>query len=159
MYQSLELPREKWTEAEDLWLLHYGQHIPEMMPGARHTLDALQNARYSLGIVTSGNQSRVRREVDGLGLSQAFQVLVCNEDVVHQKPHPEGLETAISRLNKRHDACCYVGDSPEDMEMGKRAGIVTIGIHGRYPNSTKIVDSRPDFFFESIYQLVEHQRQ
>jgi len=156
MYQSLALPKEKWTEAEDLWLLHYGQQIPEMMPGARRTLDALHHARYNLGIVTSGNQSRVRRELDGLGLAQLFQAVVCDEDVIHKKPHPEGLETAMSRINKRRDACCYVGDSREDVEMGRRAGILTIGIRGRYPNSGNIVDSHPDFFFESISQLMGH---
>jgi HAD superfamily hydrolase (TIGR01509 family) len=155
MYRSLELPRDKWTQAEDLWLFHYGQQIPEMMPGARQTLDALHQARYSLGVVTSGNRSRVRREVDGLGLAQLFQVVVCDEDVIHKKPHPEGLETAMSQINKRCNACCYVGDSPQDVEMGKRAGIVTIGICGRYPNSQKILAAEPDFWLASISELID----
>ena len=156
MYQSLRLPQEKWADAEDLWLLHYGQGLPNMMPGARHAVDELHGARYSLGIVTSGTQIRVRREIEGLGLAEAFRVVVCNEDVRRRKPHPEGLETAMSRINKRCDVCCYVGDSPEDVEMGKRAGVQTIGIRGRYPKSGKIADSHPDLFFESFFELLDH---
>jgi len=156
MFRSVRLPPERWLETEDLWLRHYGQEIPEMLPGARQTLMGFTRAGYNLGIVTSGSRSRVRRELSSLGLAGAFQVVVCSEDVVNRKPHPEGLETAMSRIRKLREFCCYVGDSPEDVEMSKRAGIRAIGILSQYPNSKKILHSDPDLVLESISDLLPH---
>jgi HAD superfamily hydrolase (TIGR01549 family) len=156
MYQMLQLPVDKWQEAEDLWLHYYGLQASEMVCGARQALNELSGAGYSLGIVTSGSQLRVQCEIEKFGLAEVFRAVVCNEDVTNKKPHPEGLETAMSRMGKRHKVCCYVGDCPEDVEMGKRAGVLTIGICGRYPNSRNVKNSNPDFYFESILQLLEH---
>ena len=76
---------------------------------------------YRLGVVSSGTEGRVAREVNELGLESIFEVMVCNEQMEKQKPHPEGLETALRLLGCSSDESCYVGDSSEDIEMGKRA--------------------------------------
>lgn len=156
MFRALKLPKEKWQEAEDLWTRYYGQEAPALVQGGQSVLSELSRRGYCLGIVTSGSYSRVWREITALGLADAFQILICNEDVVNKKPHPEGLEKAMIRMDKRPEACCYVGDSADDMEMGKRAGIRTIGIVSRYPGSKKLLSVRPDFCFESITQLLNH---
>lgn len=155
MYRALGLPEDRWPEAEELWLRHYGESIPPLLPGARQALDQFTHAGYALGIVTSGNQSRVLREINGLDLAAFFQVVICCEDVVNKKPHPEGLEIAMTRMNKRCEECCYAGDCPEDVEMGKRAGILTIGIRSGYPNSKRITDANPDLCFDSVIQLTQ----
>jgi HAD superfamily hydrolase (TIGR01549 family) len=156
MYRAIRLPEEKWQEAEDLWTRYYGQEPPELVQGGQSVLSELSRRGYSLGIVTSGSYARVWREITALGLTDAFRILVCNEDVVNKKPHPEGLEQAMLRMDKRPEICCYVGDSLDDMEMGKRAGIRTIGIISHYPGSDKIRSARPDLCFESIIQLLNH---
>jgi phosphoglycolate phosphatase-like HAD superfamily hydrolase len=101
---------------------------------------------------------RVLRELKTLGLDDVFGTVVCNEDVVYKKPHPEGLLLAMRRLDKRPEICCYVGDSPADMEMSKRAGMQTIGIRSGYPSSKKLRGTNPDFCFDSIAQLLLHFR-
>jgi HAD superfamily hydrolase (TIGR01509 family) len=156
MYQTLQLPEEKWQEADDLWLMHYGKETPDLVPGVRPAVMELRRRGYVLGIVTSGSQSRVGRELDAIGMSENFRTVVCNEDVVNKKPHPEGLHRAMNHMGKRPEACCYVGDSPHDMEMGKRANIRTIGILSRYPSSKKLSSAHPDFCFDSVTQLLGH---
>ena len=89
-------------------------------------------------------------------LSDIFTTVVCNEDVVHKKPHPEGLLTAMRHLGKEPEVCCYVGDSPDDIEMGRRAKVRTIGIPGSYPNSQRIRNAMPDDCFDSLVQLLAH---
>ena len=79
-----------------------------------------------LGIVTGANRDRIRVEFQRLGL--AFPAIVCHEDVEQRKPHPEGITQALALLNTGTEACCFVGDAPEDIEMGKRAGVFTIGV-------------------------------
>jgi HAD superfamily hydrolase (TIGR01509 family) len=156
MYQALKLPEDKWQAADDLWLHHYAHMSAPLVPDGLYVLKELHNRGYCLGIVTSGSQGRVRRELDRFDLSDIFKTVVCNEDVLHKKPQPEGLIVALKNLGKEPQFCCYVGDSPEDIEMGRQAGVQTIGIPGGYPNSKTLPNANPDFCFDSILQLLAH---
>ena len=156
MYRALQLPEHRWQEADALWIRHYGQTTAPLVEGGRDALDELIYRGYCLGIVTSGSRIRVARELKTLGLEEIFGTVVCNEDVVNKKPHPEGLQLAMKHLDKRPEICCYVGDSPVDVEMGKRAGMQTIGILSGYPSSKALPSTHPDFCFESITQLLLH---
>jgi HAD superfamily hydrolase (TIGR01509 family) len=156
MYEALNLPQDKWKEAEDRWILHYGQEAASLVPGGWETLNELWRRGYSLGIVSSGNQSRVRREINAHELASVFKTVICFEDVVHKKPHPEGLELARKQMGKRAEDCCYVGDSCHDIEMGKRANMCTIAIRSQYPGGSELLSACPDFYFDRIAQLLEH---
>src|SRR5512141_842316 len=101
MYEHLQLPRERWPEADQLWLDHYAEEAPQLLSGARAALRELAEHPYALGIVTSGTRSRVLREIREHDLSEVFDIVVCSEDVVNKKPHPEGLEFALEKLRKQ----------------------------------------------------------
>jgi HAD superfamily hydrolase (TIGR01509 family) len=149
------LPIEKWVEAENLWTRYYGEDIPDMVPGAYEVLNSLHQQGYGLGIVSSGMGMRVRHELDTCGVAELFEVVICGEDVHHPKPHPEGLETAMKSMDRAPEACCYVGDNPDDVEMGQRAQVRTIGIPSRYPGSEKLITLRPDLVLQSIRDLLQ----
>ena len=74
----------------------------------------------------------------------------------NKKPHPEGLETAMRALGCASAATCYIGDSPEDIEMGKRAKVFTVGVRSDYPTSWKLKSHNPDIFLESLSDLLSH---
>jgi HAD superfamily hydrolase (TIGR01509 family) len=154
MYVDLGLPPERWKEADNLWLQHYGSEVPRPMPGIVGVLEDLVGRNYVLGIVTNGTRERVLREIDDLELRHVFRIVVCHEDVVNRKPHPEGLELAIRRMQKSPGVCCYVGDSPDDIAMGRSAGVLTVGIMGRYPTGRKLLDANPDRCFNSLEQFL-----
>lgn len=156
MYEALELPADQWGKADELWLLHYGNaQSPVLLPGVRNALDRLVSRGATLGIVTNGDRARVSREIELLGLTDIFKVLVCGDDVAQRKPHPEGLLLAMERLGKKPEVCCYVGDCPEDIEMGKRGGVVTVAIPGLYPVNTQLREAGPDLWCESIDQFLQ----
>ena len=50
----------------------------------------------------------------------------------------------------------YVGDSPEDIEMGKRANMLTVGVRSDYPTSWKLESQRPNIFLKSFAELLQH---
>jgi phosphoglycolate phosphatase len=50
----------------------------------------------------------------------------------------------------------YVGDTPEDIEMGKRAGVLTVGVRSAYPTSWKLESQHPDIFLKSLTELLNH---
>ena len=150
------LPKEKWKMADDLWVQHYGAQTAQLVAGAQQTIEILHAKGYRLGVVSSGSDCRVRREINELGLGGIFEVVVCNEQMQNKKPHPEGLQTALKMLDRTRDSSAYVGDSPEDIEMGKRAGLVTVGVRSGYPTSWKLRSHNPDIYLETISDLAEH---
>lgn len=156
VYEAMGLPKEKWQRADELWNQHYGEQTAQPVPGAQQIIKDLKRKGYRLGVVSSGTECRVAREVNELGLASVFEVVICNEQMENKKPHPEGLETALRSLCCSSDESCYVGDSPEDIEMGKRAGLLTVAVRSTYPTSWKLQGHNPDLYLESLSELADH---
>lgn len=156
MYESLRLPPEQWQRADDLWMHHYGEAPAQLVAGAHSTVIELQRRGYRLGIVTSGSHCRVARELEEIELSQVFEVVVCNEHIQNKKPHPEGLNEAIRLIASRPEECSYVGDAPEDIRMGKSAGVHTVGVKSAYPTSRHLMNVGPDIYLDNISELLVH---
>lgn len=156
VYEAMGLPKEHWQRADELWLQHYGEQTAQPLAGAAETITELKRKGYQLGVVSSGSQCRVVREVAEANLENCFAVLVCNEQMEKKKPHPEGLETALRSLGSAPETSAYVGDSPDDIEMGKRANLLTIGVRSDYPTSWKLQSQNPDLFIESLAELLNH---
>ena len=130
--------------------------LPSLVEGAKQTITELQQKGYRLGIVSSGNGIRVAREIAKVGFEGVFEVVVCHEQMENRKPHPEGLETAMRLMGCAREESCYIGDSPEDIEMGKRAGLLTVGVRSAYPTNWKLERSSPDILIQSIPELPDH---
>jgi phosphoglycolate phosphatase len=156
VYEGMGLPKEHWQRADELWTHHYGEQSAELIEGADETLAKLRQNGYRLGVVSSGNDCRINREIKELGLDGFFEAVICHEQIQNRKPHPEGLEMAMSALRCSPTETCYVGDTPEDIEMGKRAGTLTVGVRSAYPTSWKLKDQSPDIYIESLVELMDH---
>lgn len=155
-YEALRLPKEYWQKADDLWRFYYDQQAPELIAGAAETVATLHGTGYRLGVVSSGNDDRVNREIEQFGLRDLFEVVMCHEQITQRKPHPEGLHLALERMAVSPREVAYVGDAPEDIQMGKEAGTLTVGIRGNYPCSARLRSSGPDLYLESIDDLLSH---
>lgn len=156
VYQAMGLPKDQWDRADALWTEHYGEQTAQLVEGAKDTISDLQQRGYHLGVVSSGNGIRVKREIANVGFDTVFEVIVCHEQMENRKPHPEGLETALRQMNRSRDESCYIGDAPEDIEMGKRAGILTVGVRSAFPTNWKLKSSSPDIYLESLVELSTH---
>ena len=155
-YEALGLPKDRWQVADELWIRHYGEQSAPLIVGVGETLLSLHGKGYRLGVVTSGTRSRVCREVEQSVLRDAFELMICNEDIVNKKPHPEGLERAIRSMAVDSSECAYVGDAPEDIEMGRRGNVMTIGVRSAYPSSTRVLKAKPDLYLEQLKELLDH---
>jgi HAD superfamily hydrolase (TIGR01549 family) len=154
-YEEVGLPREHWPEADARWLACYATAPSLLLPRARETLERLAGAGLRQGLVSSGDGSRVRREIEELGLARFFGAVVCGGETACRKPDPEPLLLAISRLGVAAGATAYVGDSPEDVAMAKSAGVVAIGVPGRFPNRKALATAAPDVLAPSLDSVVD----
>jgi HAD superfamily hydrolase (TIGR01549 family) len=151
-YQRVGLPPEKWGEADVAWLQFYAEEECSLVNGAHEALTLLERKGVSTGLVTSGTGERVRRELARLGL--AFRAVVCSEDVVRRKPHPEALLAGLARLEVAPEDAAYVGDSPEDVEMARAAGVFSVGVSGAFPNRRSVRAASPDLHAEDLLDAI-----
>lgn len=154
VYRAAKLPRARWDDADRAWRAQYAKHSPRLIAGARQVLDRLGRAHH-LGLVTSGDRDRVTQQLREFRLTRLFGARVCSGDTPEKKPHPAPLRLALQRLCLKPSACVYVGDSPEDLEMAKRAGVRAIAVLGPFPTEKRLRAARPDFLLESIRELPE----
>ncbi|MGH7838665.1 MAG: HAD family hydrolase, partial [Candidatus Binataceae bacterium] len=143
VYAAARLPRSLWKEADRLWTAAYRDESPALLPGARRVIESLAR-NFELGIVSSGNRTRVRCQLREFQLARHFSACICNEDALRKKPHPAPLRAALKKLRARPADCVYVGDTPEDIEMARRAGVRVIGVFGPFPSAQRIRAARPD---------------
>jgi len=152
VYIAAGILQSRWPDADRMWRAAYARQRPQLMPYACRILHGLAKT-YELGIVSSGTRSRIRKQLRRFSLAREFRVCVCNEDSPRRKPHPAALSLAIARLHLRPSQVVYVGDSPEDVEMARCAGVCAIGIFGPFPNHERLRVSRPAALLESITAL------
>jgi HAD superfamily hydrolase (TIGR01549 family) len=153
MYEALRLPNSCWRDADRQWLHHYQKEEPGLIAGTPAVLQALLERGMKLGIVTNGTRGRVDRELARLGLESTFPAVICCEDVVEKKPNPEGLDKALALLGSPPENACYVGDTVEDVHMGKNAGTLTVGILSEFVDQGRLRDCGPDALLAAIEEL------
>ena len=154
-YTAVGLPEERWEEADGRWVEGYCRETIPLVDGARDAVERLAAAGLGQGLVTSGDRTRVERELAAHDLARYFPVLVCGSDKVAKKPDPEALMLALGRLGVAPRRAAYVGDSPEDVEMARNAGVWSVGIPGGFPNAAALERSRPDLFAPRLADAVD----
>ena len=101
----------------------------KLLPGTREVLVSLRNHGIHLAVATADltditNAILKRLDIDGL-----FDIVIGADSVRRDKPDPEMIETAISRVGATPERVAFVGDTVNDMEMGRRSGIgLVVGV-------------------------------
>ena len=152
VYCAAKIPRSQWQLADNLWAEGYKRENPRLLPAARRLLRKLSSS-YPLALVTSGDRERVQRQLRKFGFLELFRVSICAEDADRRKPHPAPLRKAMQYLGVKPADCVYVGDTPEDIEMARRARVCCIGVIGPFPSSARLAAAHPDVLIHSIGEL------
>jgi phosphoglycolate phosphatase len=109
-------------------------HEP-LFPGARETLDRLDDDGYMLGIATGKSRRGLKATLDLHGLLDRFLVLQTSDDAPG-KPHPGMLENAMAEMGTTPRETVLIGDTSFDMEMARSAGVAGVGVSwGYHPTS------------------------
>jgi pyrophosphatase PpaX len=157
VYRAARLPHAKWDLADRLWKRAYQEQNPGLLPGARSVLQKLHRD-FRLGVVSSGSRWRVLRQLRAFDLRRYLCVCVCSEDARRRKPDPAPLRLALKRLRALPQETVYVGDSPEDVEMARRAGVRPIGVLGPFPTGARLRATRPELILSSVRDLPGYLR-
>lgn len=111
--------------------------------GIMELLDALDADGWLLGIATGNSDRGLQRILDHHGLNQRF-VTLQTADRHPSKPHPSMALTALAESGAEAENSIMIGDTSYDMEMGKAAGMTTIGVDWGYHDTAILRASGAD---------------
>jgi phosphoglycolate phosphatase len=152
------MPTACWPDADRIWRAYYAKHHPKLMSGARRVIGQLAR-RHKLGLVTSGDRNRVMGQLREFGLLRVLRTRVCGGDLEEKKPHPAPLQMALRQMAIEPAECVYVGDTPEDVEMARAAGVRAIAVLGPFPTEKRLRAVRPEFLLDNLQKLPELLRE
>jgi HAD superfamily hydrolase (TIGR01509 family) len=118
-------------------------------PGVAEGLAALGGRKST---ATTKGSPTTRAVLEQFGLVQHFEH-VQGTDGFPCKPAPDVIFTALNALGARPEECLFVGDSPADMEAGKRAGVKTCAVRYGYGKPEELARWSPDFWVEDLREL------
>ncbi|HET7105830.1 MAG TPA: HAD family hydrolase [Candidatus Acidoferrum sp.] len=152
VYRAAKIPEERWDEANRVWREFYAKHPSKLMGATRRVLAHL-NKRHKLGLVSSGDRDRVTRQLREFRLTRLFRARVLGGDTEEKKPHPAPLLKALREMKADPRDCVYVGDTPEDVEMARAAGVRAIAVLGPFRTEKKLRAAKPELLLESLDDL------
>lgn len=91
-------------------------------------LSRFKSEKLRLGIVSTKFRYRIESILKRDDLIKFFDVIVGGEDVESQKPDPEGINLALSKLSVSSNNCLYVGDSRVDGELSIQGNVKFVGV-------------------------------
>lgn len=114
-------------------------------------LEGLNDNDIATAIVTSSPASYGSRVVNYWSLG--IRNLVAYHDTARRKPYPDPIFLAMERANVEPQQTFHIGDLASDTIAAKNAGVVSIGALWGTADPDKLIDSNPDFCFETVLEL------
>lgn len=156
-----DAPEEKVDHAMDLWNAYFMDYYHHTEPylGIPQLLHDLRERGDALGVVSNKLQSGVDRIMD-IKLPGAVDLMYGESDVTPRKPDPTGIMHAMTALHATPERTVYVGDSPNDIVAGHRAGCATAAVLWGYHDEQDFIgaDVRPDIIVAHPLDLLQYSR-
>ncbi len=91
--------------------------------GTQNTLKRLHKNSYRMGLVSNCGSRAVHAVLERFELVNYFEVVLTRDDVSYLKPHPEGLQMALSILGISNRRVLFVGDSTNDILAARQVSV------------------------------------
>lgn len=135
--------------------LKHHDRMVTVYPGVLEAVREIKAASMQTGLVTSKNRHGAIRGLKLVGLEALMDVLVCADEVINPKPHPEPVEKAVTLLGADPATTIYVGDSVHDMQSGRLAGVRTAAALWGPFNRDQLETAKPDYWLDAPSDLVK----
>jgi phosphoglycolate phosphatase len=142
------------SEALEIFRSHYLAHCVDharLYPGVRDILDRFSHK--ALAVVTNKLEAHTRAVLEALQVADRFQAVLCADLALPRKPAPDLLLEGARRLNVAPGRAMMVGDSPMDVEAGRRAGMRTCAVTYGYRPEEELRAAGPDLVVSRMADL------
>jgi len=143
---------EIWQLVHEYRRYYIAHHLENttIQPSAHMLLRKLKSKGFKLGIITTKYRKPVMDILVHFGISELFDVVVSGYEVKRHKPAPDIVLEAAKRLGVDPKQCVVVGDSPIDVQAGKRAGCFAIAVASSAYNRRLLESVKPTIVIEEL---------
>lgn len=124
-----------------------------LYPGVSEGVGYLLESGYVLGCISNKRQRFTGPLLEALDLFASFSVVVSGDSLTEKKPSPKPLLYAAQRVGVRPADALMVGDSVNDVQAARAAGMPVIGVRYGYNHGEDITLARPDYVLDSLAEL------
>lgn len=113
-------------QALDLFYRHYRRLNgvrTQIYPGVPEGLRTFRDAGLKMAVVTNKPEEFTHTLLTRTGLADFFDIVVCGDTCEHKKPHPLPFLHACERLGVAPGDALVIGDSINDAQAARAAGI------------------------------------
>lgn len=145
--------RDKVDAAVEDFVAHYEEQHEELVERDEAITDLLADLQQSgvgLALFTGKSRRTLDISLAKLGWNIPFSHIVTGDDVENSKPSPEGIHRIMDKLGWSREHTVFVGDSNDDMQAGRDAGVRTFA--ARWMSMVQDKDYRvpPERAFENL---------
>jgi HAD superfamily hydrolase (TIGR01509 family) len=115
-----------------------------LRPGVKDFLNAIKSKGMHTGLVSNVGSKTLTKALSKLGLADFFDIALSRNDVLNLKPHPDGLNLAMKSLGIRKANSIFLGDSLDDVNAARNAGIRIMIITDGENAKEDILAAKPD---------------
>jgi phosphoglycolate phosphatase len=124
------------------------------VPGIQAVLSSLKERGFSLALATNDERRDTEAMISDLGWDGLFDAIVCSGEASKPKPHPEMVLSICRRLAIPPVEAVFIGDTVNDMKMGKMAGLAsTIGVVEGGVTPREELEKAADIVVDSLREL------
>ena len=131
------------------------KNIP-LIPGVKNFVEEASK-NHLFAICSGANIKEIKFVLSKVGWLKLFDPIVTQEDIEHGKPHPDGFNFALQKLNERTaqgsitpEQCLVIEDSPKGIAAARAAGMKCLAISNSFPKEKL---SEADWITDSLADL------
>ncbi len=125
-----------------------------LRPQVKDFLSLLKIRGIQMGLVTNLGTKALQVGLKKLDLQPFFNTVISRNDVKHPKPNGEGILLALHHLGVSRAKTWFIGDSLDDIQASKEAGLPVIIIRGGENSDAEILSRSPDGLVRDYGDLI-----
>ncbi|TAM45267.1 MAG: phosphoglycolate phosphatase [Gammaproteobacteria bacterium] len=138
---------------------HYGAAVADLSrpyAGVVEALGRLSATSFSLACITNKAEAFTVPLLKQLDLYKYFKLVLSGDSLPKQKPDPLPLLHACKHFDITPDHGVLVGDSSNDVQAARAAGMPVICVTYGYNHGHDIRDSHPDAVVDSLVDVLQY---
>lgn len=141
---------------DELLAFYASQHsaLASLHAGIEEVLDLLKRHDIRLAVFTGKGRKTTTITLNALHLASYFDLVVSGNDVVHHKPHPEGILRVLERFGISPGEALMVGDSMSDVKAARAAGVPIASVLWDCYDPESIRRENGEWVFERVEDLL-----
>lgn len=139
-----------------IYRAYYTQHLLDrtrLYPDARRACEFFQPKRQA--VITNKPDPYSRDILTALGLAPFFCDIIAGDARYPKKPDPTSLLALMQTEGVVGQETVFVGDSPIDIEAGRKAGVMTVALTHGFTDLKDLQAAHPDVLVDSFEQLIQ----